>query len=126
MRAGQTKNFALMAYLDDFQIVCTCQRDCWTLKISVLNGGKNLHLCTIPIIFILISSIKFIEGSSAMVLRACLKSFIMEFKQLFVNGFRTLFSYDSQIICMNLDVHDIREPIILRAMLINFTEEHLA
>lgn len=108
-----------MTYLDDFQIVRTYQSNCWILKISLLNGGKNLYPCIIPIIFILINFVK-----CAMVLRACLKPFITEFEQLFVNGFRTLFSYDSQRICMNLDVHNIREPIILRAMLMNFTGEH--
>lgn len=34
------------------------------------------------------------------------------------------FSYDSQRICINLDVHDIQEHIILRAIWMNFTWDH--
>lgn len=64
------------------------------------------------------------EGNSAMVLRACLTPFIAELEDLFVNGFRTLFPYDSQKICISIFVHDIRKPIILRAMLMNFTCDH--
>jgi hypothetical protein len=64
------------------------------------------------------------EGNSATMLSACLTPFIAELEDLFVNGFRILFPYDSQKICMSLHVHDIREPIILRAMLMNFTGDH--
>ena len=76
--------------------------------------------------FIHISYVKFIEGSSGTVLRECLTPFIAELEDLFVNGFRTLFPYDSQKISMSLLVHDIGEPIILRAMLMNFTCDHSA
>ena len=47
-----------------------------------------------------------------------------ELEELFVNNFRVLFPYDSPRICMNLDVYDIQKPIILRVMLMNFTEDH--
>ena len=108
-----------MAHWDGFQSARTRQRDCWTLEISVLNGGMDLHPCTFPIMFIPISFVKFMEGSSGTVLRACLKPFIAELEDLFVNGFSTLYPYDSQKICMHLNVHDPQEPIILRALLMS-------
>ena len=74
--------------------------------------------------FILISYIKFMECNNATVLKACFKPFIVELEDLFVNGFRTLFPYDPQKICMSLHVHDIQEPIVLRVMLMNFTCDH--
>ena len=73
-------NFAFMAYWNDFQSVRTHQRDCRTLKLYVLNSGKDLHPCifsklSIPIIFV-----KLIECNNAMILRACFKPFITELK----------------------------------------------
>ena len=111
---GDLRNFALMTHWDGFQSACTRQRDCWTLKISVLNAGMDLHACVFPVMFILISYVKSMEGSSGTVLRACLTPFIGELEDLFVNGFRTLFPYDSQKVSMSFLVHDIGEPIVLR------------
>jgi hypothetical protein len=113
-----------MAHWDGFQSARNRQRDCWTLEIFVLNVGMDLHPCTFSVMFILISYVKFMEGNNATVLRACLTPFIAELEDLFVNEFRTLFPYNSQKICTSLYVHDIREPIILRAMLMNFTGDH--
>jgi hypothetical protein len=76
--------------------------------------------------FIPISSVKLIKDYNTMALRICLKPFKTKLEDLFVNDFRTLFSYDSQRICMNLDVYDIREPIILRVVLMNFTGDYHA
>jgi hypothetical protein len=123
---GDPRNFALMAHWDGFQSARTRQRDCWTLEISVLNAGMDLHACTFPVMFIPISCVKSMEGSSGTVLRACLTPFIAELEDLFVNGFRTLFPYDFQKIRLSLPVHDIGEPIILRAILMNFTGDHPA
>ena len=113
-----------MAHWDGFQSTRTRQRDCQTLKIYVLNTGMDLHTCTFPVMFIPISYVKFMEGSSETVLRACLTPFIAELKDLFVNEFQTLFPYDFQKISMSLHVHDIGEPIILKAMLMNFKGDH--
>ena len=76
--------------------------------------------------FIPISYVKSMKGSSGTMLRIYLTPFIAELEDLFVNGFRILFPYDSQKISMSLPVHDIGEPIILRAMLMNFTGNHPA
>ena len=91
----------------------------------MLNARMNLHACTFPIIFIPISYVESMEGSSGTVLRA-FTPFIAELEDLFVNEFRTLFPYDSKKISMSLSVHDIRKPILLRAMLMNFTGDHHA
>ena len=79
-----------------------------------------------PVMFISISYVKSMEGSSRTVLRVCLTPFIAELEDLFVNGFRTLFPYDSKKISMSFHVHDIGKPIILSSMLMNFTCDHLA
>ena len=66
------------------------------------------------------------KSSSGTVLRACLTPFIAELEDIFVNGFQTLFPYDSRKISMSLPLYNIGEPIILRAVLMNFTSDHLA
>ena len=121
---GNPRNFTFMVHWDSFQSVRTRQCGCWTLELYVLNGDKDLHLCTFPMKFILISAIKFIEGSRAMVSRAYLKLVITEFEELFINNIITLFSYILEGICMNFDVQDIREPIILSVMLMSFIGDH--
>ena len=121
---GNHRNFTFMVHWDSFQSVRTRQCNCWTLELYVLNGDKDLHPCTFPMMFILISVIKFMEGNRAMVSRAYLKLVITEFEELFVNNIRTLFLYNSERICMNFDVQDIREPIILSVMLMSFIWDH--
>ena len=91
---GDPRNFTLMAHWNGFQSACTRQRDCWTLEISVLNAGMDLHACTFLVMFISISYVKSMEGCSGIVLRAYLTPFIAELEDLFVNEFRTLFPYD--------------------------------
>lgn len=113
-----------MAHWDGFQSARTRQRDCWTLEIFVLNAGMDLHACIFVVLFIPISYVKSMEDNSGTVLRACLTPFMAELEDLFVNGYQTFFLYDYQRISMNLHVHDIRDFIILRAMLMNFTCDH--
>lgn len=115
---------ALMSHWDGFQSARTRQRDCWTLEISLLNLGKHFRPCSFPIMFIPISCAKLIQESSGNVLRACLEPFVAELEEIFAEGFKTLFSYKSEIISGSVEVHNIGDPILLRAILLNFTGDH--
>lgn len=76
--------------------------------------------------FISISSAKLIENSNASVLRACLQSFVIELENLFEDGYHILYVYTSHTMSTNIDVHNIDESILVRAILMNFTRDHLA
>ena len=66
---GNPRNFMFVAHWNNFQSVRSCQCGCWTLEIYVLNDNKDFYLCIFSIMYIYIISIKFIEGSSAMISR---------------------------------------------------------
>lgn len=78
-----------MAHWDGFMSTRTTYRDCWTVEVAILNGGKNSPMGLIPIIFIPYSSSQLYKASNkpGAILRAFLHPFLEELEHAFIEGF---------------------------------------
>lgn len=103
---GDPRNFALLAHWDGFQPTRTTYKNCWTLEIKILNGGKASFLAPLPVLFIPLSSTKLYKQKGTSVMNFFLKPFINEMESLYNEGVQMKFAYNPRLISSSIDNDD--------------------
>ncbi|KAL3682778.1 hypothetical protein R1sor_000800 [Riccia sorocarpa] len=126
---GEPFNIALMGHWDGFQAASTVQKDCWTVELLILNGGRvpimeSMLGKPIPILFIPLSSKLLFQtrAQEAHLLESFLIPLYRDLQRIYVKGFQFIYQPvgDSTIERNGGDV------VTVRAMVMSWTGDHPA